>query len=150
MAISDDVVANIITAGLTAPVAFWAGRWNAKKNERRAVFLERLSSLISDIRIISDDAQAYFTTDFEPRDRFASTVSLQSGMRRLSSDLSVLMASLNSNDQNYIQLWTNFYNAVTIEPFGDESVDVKNIDQKIIENVQVREEELIRLLRSYE
>ena len=131
-------------------VGYFVGNRAAKVKDKRTRTNERIREGIKLIRETSDEATKYFTNTLEARERSASCAVIMSSMKRIAFDL-CKVAECCSHDQKYFSKeWRRFFDAVTSEPFGSDTIDIVNHNHNCIRIIQEAEKFLVERLSALE
>ena len=135
---------------LTAPLAYFLGQRSAKNSEHRSFLTSRKDELINDIRTLSNDANDYYTKGFNELERNCMTASINTQLRRISSDLNALALCAKLRGDYFLQEYKEMHSAITSGQFGisTKHFEILGAENVVLSGISSAEEIIIRKVRT--
>jgi hypothetical protein len=129
---------------------YFVGNRTAKVKDKRNRIKERLTEARLLTRNTADEAIKYFTAEMDARERSASCALIVTNMKRISTDLRRLTVCCGKSDRYFSKVQSGFYNAVTSDPFGADTIDILRHDHIRVRKIQDAEKLLVEKLSELE
>lgn len=139
----------IVSAALGGCIAYFVGRLGEKRKAKREAIVAMAGEIRADLRKLSDRARSYFLDDMPSSDRIRLQVEIQVFVLRISTDIHRLVekCGMMATATTLLRLYRD---AVSGEPFGDENFQPLPASDDRINQIQVAEGNLIRMIQRIE
>ena len=133
-----------------AVISFFVGKTFEKVQNKRGLIAQRAAALIALVRKTSDDAQRYYSSQMDDRDRQGETVLMTANMGRVSNDLNRLGENAGGLSKSCLSAWMSYHRAVTGGPFASDKFDPVAANDPRITTIQDTEDRLIEEIEAIE